>query len=206
VIVLDYDGTLVPFADRPDGAKADDNLRALLQSLSSDQRNVVVILSGRDRHSLNEWLGDLGITLVAEHGGWVRMSGTAEWTRTLHANAETWKRHIRPILELTVERIPASFIEEKEFSLVWHYRKSNMQSGTVAARELMNTLSMYAINLGVQVMPGNRTVEVTWQRATIGRTKTCSPRFRPVHTHSKWGCVRRGRTSMCGRQTTYDRC
>ncbi len=160
LIVLDYDGTLVPFAETPEGARPDEDLRAVLKGLAANPANTVVILSGRDRHSLETWLGDLPITLVSEHGGWVRDPGMLDWKRSIATNTESWKEHIRPLLELTVDRIPASFIEEKEFALVWHYRKANRQSASAAARELLNTITSYTINLGVQVLPGNRTIEV----------------------------------------------
>jgi len=170
--VLDYDGTLVPFADTPDGARPDEHLRAILGKLASNEANRVVILSGRDRHSLESWLGDMPLTLVSEHGGWVRERMTDDWVRSISSSTEQWKQHIRPILQLTVDRIPASFIEEKEFSLVWHYRQANRQSASAAARELLNTITTYTINLGVQVLPGNRTIEV--RNAGISKGVYCT--------------------------------
>jgi len=172
LIVLDYDGTLVPFAEKPEGANPDADLRSILNTLAEESANRVVILSGRDRYSLESWLGDLPLTLVSEHGGWVREHGMKEWTRSIVTSTEQWKTHIRPILQLTVDRIPASFIEEKEFSLVWHYRQANRQSASAAARELLNTITSYTINLGVQVLPGNRTIEV--RNAGISKGVYCA--------------------------------
>jgi trehalose 6-phosphate synthase/phosphatase len=51
-------------------------------------------------------------------------------------------------------------IEEKDFSLVWHYRKADSESSSTAARELLDTLSTFTANLHIQVLPGNKTVEV----------------------------------------------
>lgn len=160
LLLLDYDGTLVPFADAPGGAVPDEQLLTLLRKLSSERKNRVVILSGRDRHTLTEWLGHLNVTLVAEHGGWLRRARSTDWMPVITRGLEGWKKDIRPILELFVGRIPGSLIEEKDFSLVWHYRRAETESASAAARELLDTLSNFSANLHVQVLPGNKTVEV----------------------------------------------
>ena len=71
-----------------------------------------------------------------------------------------WKEEVYPILESWVDRTPASFIEEKEFSLVWHYRKANPELGELRARELINNLSNITANLNLQVLEGSKVVEV----------------------------------------------
>lgn len=159
LLMLDYDGTLVPFATHPEGAKPDELLLATLGRLAAGERTSLVIVSGRDRRTLDAWLGGLPITIVAEHGGWVRPRGK-EWFSSVGEPGETWKRDIRPIMDLFVERIPGSFVEEKDFSLVWHYRKADQESATGAARELLDTLANITTNMNIQVLPGNKTVEV----------------------------------------------
>jgi trehalose 6-phosphate synthase/phosphatase len=160
LLIFDYDGTLVPFADEADAAVPDEQILANLGKLSEQGSNHVVILSGRDRHTLERWLGHLDITLVAEHGGWVRDRGSREWTATGDPSVDAWKKEIRPILELFVGRIPGSTIEEKDYSLVWHYRRSDPESASAAARELLDTLSSILANLNIQVVPGSRTIEI----------------------------------------------
>jgi len=167
LLMLDYDGTLVPFADEPEKALPDEQMLLILKKLATSVHNHVVILSGRDRHTLNQWLGHLNITLVAEHGGWVRWRENPEWSQTTAPASDGWKKDIRPILELFVGRIPGSMIEEKDFSLVWHYRKADNESSSTAARELLDTLSTFTANLHIQVLPGNKTVEVR----TMGNSK-----------------------------------
>ncbi len=167
LIILDYDGTLVPFADRPGEASPDEKLTSLLQKLSSAQGNHVVLLSGRDRETLDEWFKGLPLTLVAEHGGWMRPAAGAPWAPTLTPNEEGWKKEVRPILDLFVNTIPRSHVEEKTFALVWHYRMAESESAASAARELMDTLSNFTSNLNIQVQPGNRTVEV--RNAGVGK-------------------------------------
>jgi trehalose 6-phosphate synthase/phosphatase len=160
LIILDYDGTLVPLADDAAKAKPDASLCAILRKLSSSPRNHIVVLSGRDRYTLGGWMSKGDMTLVAEHGGWVKLAGEKEWAPAITPTPDGWKKEIRPIIDLFVDRIPGSSVEEKDFSLVWHYRKAESESGTAAARELLDTLSNLSSNLSIQVLPGNKTIEV----------------------------------------------
>ncbi len=168
LILLDYDGTLVPFAADPSGARPDGEILQTLSDLASCQENNVILLSGRDRHTLQAWLGDLPLTLVAEHGGWIRFRGKRHWMPAVSSPEEGWKREIRPILELYVERTPGSQIEEKDFSLVWHYRKAEQESARICAGELLDILCNMTENLGsVRVLPGAQSIEV--RAASIGK-------------------------------------
>ena len=47
-------------------------VRRNLAALAASPHNTLVVLSGRERALLNEWLGDLPIWLVAENGLWIR--------------------------------------------------------------------------------------------------------------------------------------
>ena len=59
-----------------------------------------------------------------------------------------------------VRRCPNSFIEEKDFSIVWHYRNANAEQGRLRALELTSQLNEYIHNSHLEVMHGNRIVEV----------------------------------------------
>src|SRR5438094_9790477 len=68
ILFLDYDGTLSPFKARPETAVPEKTLITVLNTLSEDLRNNLVIISGRNRSLLQEWFGTLNIGIVAEHG------------------------------------------------------------------------------------------------------------------------------------------
>ena len=118
----------------------------------------MIIISGRDRDTLEQWFGSLNLTLIAEHGAYVRDdSGT--WIAQVKPGNE-WKEIIRPMLELYVERTPGSFIEEKTFSLVWHCRKSEPDLATLSTQELKVALMSMTANLQIGVFEGAKIVEV----------------------------------------------
>ena len=167
LIFLDYDGTLVPFHKIPEKAKPDRELIKLLTKLSAIEGTQVILVSGRGKEILREWFGDLkNIRIIAEHGAWI-CERNNRW-ETLEQMSQKWQE-VRPILELYVDRTPGSFIEQKEFSLVWHYRKADIGLGEIRARELSDNLNYLTSNLNLQVLEGNKVIEVKNAGVNKGR-------------------------------------
>lgn len=157
-LLLDYDGTLVPFASEPKLAVPDPELIETLAALGSHPANQVTIISGRPRAALEEWFGHLPISLIAEHGVWLRPKDE-DW-RMPKAVTGDWKERVRPILQLYVDRLPGALLEEKEFSLAWHYRRADPEQASLCAKELVDDLTGYTRNIDVQVFEGNKVVEL----------------------------------------------
>jgi len=170
VLLLDYDGTLVEFVSNPKAAAPDPELLAVLQQLTADPANRVAVVSGRPRAQLEGWLGHLHLTLVAEHGVWIRPPG--EPWRMLVPARNDWKDQIRPILQIYADRLPGAFVEEKEFSLVLHYRRSDPELASQRAKELCDDLADFTRNIEVQVLRGHKVVEVRHVAAHKGIVAT----------------------------------
>jgi trehalose 6-phosphate synthase/phosphatase len=123
LLFLDYDGTLVPFASRPHEVVPSGGVVEILSRLSSRPCDRVVLISGRPQSDLERRFGGLpGLWLAAEHGAVFRRPGGAAWETLRPMLPVEWKGRVRPVLEHFVDRTPGSFVEEKEYSLVWHYR------------------------------------------------------------------------------------
>lgn len=166
VLFLDYDGTLVGFKPTPDQARPDKELKLLLTNLTADPKNTVVIITGRDRFTAEKWLGDLDVTIVAAHGLWLRKPGS-EWTMTLNMDNE-WKETIRPIMETYTDRTPGSLIEEKDYSIAWHYRQSEPEIAGLKRNELKEALMSVTQSMTVGVLDGNKVIEVKDSRVNKG--------------------------------------
>jgi trehalose 6-phosphate synthase/phosphatase len=167
VLLLDYDGTLMPFATRPEDVAPDETVLSLVRDLAADPRNTVAVVSGRDRHALERWLGELPVALVAEHGVWVREPG-GEWM-TIEPMSDAWKPRVRQTLEIFVDRTPGSFIEEKDFSLVWHHRAVQPNLAETRRAELRQALGGMLPSMGLAAMEGDRVVEVKRAEVNKGR-------------------------------------
>jgi trehalose 6-phosphate synthase/phosphatase len=169
LLLLDYDGTLVPFADRPQDAAPPRQLLAILRKLTAAPAQRVAIVSGRPRHQLESFLGGVpGLWLGAEHGAVVRAPGAATWQALRPRLPTEWKERVRPVLEHFVNRAPGSFLEEKEFSLVWHYRMSDPEFGEWLANELVANLEEMLAETELRAVRGHRSVEVRLAWANKG--------------------------------------
>lgn len=157
-ILLDYDGTLAPYQKLPSLASPSAELLELLTALTDDAKNDVVIISGRDADTLTKWLGHLPLNLVSEHGAAIRYKGE-DWQQQVSATPD-WKEKIRPLLQLFVSRCVGSFIEEKKNTLAWHYRNTHPDLGFIRSRELRNSLLQLITNTPLQVIDGNKVLEV----------------------------------------------
>jgi trehalose 6-phosphate synthase/phosphatase len=156
-LLLDYDGTLVPFARYPRQAVPDKNLIRLLTTLSTDPNTTLTIISGRDPATLGEWFSSLSVNLIAEHGAAIKRQPYNWMHETLD---QTWKAMIRPTLDLFVVRCPGSFVEEKNHTLAWHYRNVDDDLGFIRSRELLDNLFHLIRNGQLQVIDGNKVIEI----------------------------------------------
>jgi trehalose 6-phosphate synthase/phosphatase len=129
-----------------------------LQQLAKDAKNDVVIISGRDKETLNYWLGNLDTALVAEHGAWIKEKACG-WDAA-EPISNDWKDTIRPILELYTDRTPGSSVEEKDFSLVWHFRKSDSELAYIRRQELKDAILNLTANLDIGIFEGSKILEV----------------------------------------------
>jgi trehalose 6-phosphate synthase/phosphatase len=158
LLLLDYDGTLVKFTPRPWEAKPSEGVRRLLLALARNPRNDLALVSGRRRVEMENWFGSLGIGLAAEHGAWVKDWG-GEWKPLAPSGAE-WKQTLLPILERHADRLPGAFVEEKDSAIAWHYRAADPDHAGQMARELTDDLVAFTANIDVQVLQGNKVIEV----------------------------------------------
>ena len=157
LLFIDYDGTLMDFNVDPQAVAPEDEVLYLLTELAADPANRVVINSGRDRETLQKWLGHLNVEMAAEHGVWMKEKG--EWN--LNPNVvDGWMPKVRELLENLVARTPGSFIEEKDYSLAWHYRGIDRDLGTKRVREFRDMLTYLIQNQDLQVLEGNKVVEI----------------------------------------------
>jgi trehalose 6-phosphate synthase/phosphatase len=157
-LFLDYDGTLVPFARHPREASPSAELLDLLRLLTGLRDTTVTIISGRDSTILESWFGDLPINMVAEHGASIREIGS-DWVHESESD-QSWKPMIRPVMELSAQRCPGSFVEEKGHTLAWHYRNVDRDLGFNRSRELLDNLYHLIRDAQLQVIDGNKVIEV----------------------------------------------
>lgn len=158
LLLLDYDGSLVPHIGDPQKAVPGNHLLQLLKNLAANEENDVLLISGRSSAWLDQHFNGLSISLIAEHGARSKRK-YSDWVTEIQTHSE-WKEQVHNMMEMYVRRCANSFIEEKDFSIVWHYRNCAIEQGKLRSLELISELNEYIHNRHLQVLPGNKIVEV----------------------------------------------
>jgi len=159
LLLLDYDGTLVPFTENYQNARPPKNVLQLLEKLAADDRNDVVLISGRSANDLRSWFGQLPINLVAEHGAVVRRAGSRSW-QTKTRTETKWRRAVEPIMEKYTYLTPEAQLEFKPHSLVWHYRASSPYYAQKYAVQMKRALKPIVRTYGLKIFQGNKILEI----------------------------------------------
>ena len=158
LLLLDYDGTLVSFSSSPEMAIPGEYLLNVISNLCAQNENDVYVISGRSSSWLEKNFGHLPLNFIAEHGA-KHKSKFGQWISEVQSHHE-WKEQIHNVMEMYVRRCANSMVEEKDFSMVWHYRNANIEQGKLRAYELVSELNEYIRNRHLQVLMGNKIVEV----------------------------------------------
>ncbi|MDM8177467.1 MULTISPECIES: bifunctional alpha,alpha-trehalose-phosphate synthase (UDP-forming)/trehalose-phosphatase [Olivibacter] len=167
LLLFDYDGTLVGFKKEIDEASPDLALYNLLDAFVADKKNTLVIISGRKHTTLEQWFGAKNYTLIAEHGAWKKNS-VGDWEQ-VPGLSTNWKSEVQKLMEDYTDKTPGSFIEEKSYSLAWHYRKVQKGLGSLRANELMDNLQYHLNAYGLKMLDGDKVVEVKNADVNKGR-------------------------------------
>ncbi|MDN5352916.1 MAG: trehalose 6-phosphate synthase/phosphatase [Clostridiales bacterium] len=167
LILLDYDGTLVGFKAIPEKAKPDAELRKMLEKLIADPKNTVVIVSGRDHATLERWLGDLHLHLVASHGLWIKHPGET-WQMNMTLNND-WKPAIYHVLEVYADRMLGAIIEEKNYSLAFHYRQCDPDLVATKLQEVRDAVLSMIHGMTLSLQEGDKVLEIKDSRVNKGQ-------------------------------------
>lgn len=161
LLIFDYDGTLVPFAQRPQQAAPPPAVLDLLSALANDPKNLAALVSGRSAENLDRWFGKIPeLCLVAEHGAEIKAPSASTWEPLRPQPPTDWKPTVMPILEHFVDRTPGSFVEEKKYALVWHYRMAEPEFGEWLANELVSMLEAMLAETELRAFRGEKIVEI----------------------------------------------
>ena len=113
---------------------------------------------------LDKWFGELELDLAAEHGAFYKERGKWQENSTTKFPADD---EILNIVQQIVDKTPGSQMERKKTSLVWHYRNCDKWLADLREKQLIHALMPSCARLNLQIMRGNKVVEVK----TIGFNK-----------------------------------
>ncbi|PHH62442.1 hypothetical protein CDD81_7161 [Ophiocordyceps australis] len=162
LLMFDYDGTLTPIVREPSAAIPSSHVILALKQLSSDPRNAVWIISGRDQDFLSHHLGHISqLGFSAEHGSFMRYPGSSKWINLAESFDMGWQEEVVRIFQKYTDRVSGSFIERKRCAVTWHFRLADPELGLHMARECQRELQGgVAREWDIEVMPGKANIEV----------------------------------------------
>lgn len=129
-----------------------------LKALCEDKRNTVVVVSGKEKHSLSKTIGHVPhLGLAAEHGmffSWPTKSkytSKRRWESLVPDGDRSWRSLAISIMEVYTSRTHGSYIEETEMKVLWQYRDADPEFGHIQAKEiedhLVNVLRNYPVDI-----------------------------------------------------------
>jgi len=161
-LFLDYDGTLVPFADTPEGALPSPKVLQILRALVSNHRCKAAITSGRELGNLKEMLGDIrGLTLAGSHGLEIGASDGPFIPELV--------RRTRPLIENIYEELKRELANERGLkleckgqglSLACHYRLVSPERVDWVLEEVTSVAEKHDRDKLLVAMPGAKVVEL----------------------------------------------
>lgn len=161
LFMFDYDGTLTPIVETPEAAIPTDSVTGTIETLASDSRNAVWIISGRDQAFLEtHFRGIPALGLSAEHGAFIRMPHSAKWQSLAEQHDMSWQKDVWQLFEKYEKITPGSFPERKKIALTWHYRRASPEIGRLHATRLRSELLALMKDWEVDVMEGKANLEV----------------------------------------------
>jgi len=119
-LLLDFDGTLVEIAARPDAVRVPPELPGLLRRLSEQLSGALAIISGRPLRDLDHFL-PVPLAMAGDHGATVRPDPRAPAIDPgLPHPPAAWRVRADEL----AARHPGALIEDKEHGFVFHYRQA----------------------------------------------------------------------------------
>lgn len=153
-LLLDYDGTLVPIALRPEDALMDDEMRILLGALAQRADVHVAIVSGRALEPLLALTGTLPGVTLAVNGGLRIVDDAGDWVHPDVSRALPSLRRMQAVLETIVKRNAGAVVEDKTITLALHYRACPEQ------KAMLGEAVLEALTPDLQLIHGKKVFEI----------------------------------------------
>ncbi len=162
LLFCDLDGTLLPIKPNPKDVFLDEEAKKLLSLIQSGENLELIIISGRNHDFLEQQFpkNELYFSMAACHGSLVYSKETRRWVNILENVDMNWKFNLLHILQLYTVRTPQSFIEEKEHSVVWHFRNSPSGYADFQSNKLLSELEKTFKNSPISISKGKKIIEI----------------------------------------------
>lgn len=157
VLFLDFDGTLVPIATRPEKVELNETVRRGLERLA--RRIPVVLVSGRSVDDLRRIVGLRHLHYIGLHGfSYAEPGKPPSWlaARPSRRIVCKWKQ----ALEVVAGNIDGAWVEDKGISVALHDRQVAPQDRRRLRRQTIKALWEWLYEEQIRLLAGKHVMEV----------------------------------------------
>lgn len=157
LVLLDYDGTIVPITSLPSRAVLPDKIRNILRHIAQIPTVSLGIVSGRSLSDIKKLVGISGIIYAGVHGLEWEISGKA---KTFNVLVPEFFEKIKKDFTEIRETYEGMFVEDKKYSLSVHYRllPSILKREFMAAAKKI--LAPYVDTKTIRLHGGKKVIEI----------------------------------------------
>jgi trehalose 6-phosphate phosphatase len=167
LLLLDYDGTLVEIAPRPELARPTQELVHVLGRIASLPGLALVVVSGRSLKNLREFLPIGGLNYLGSHGA-EGLIGGEPWTLKVDAGSREEQEELQRQLIGKLADLSGWWLETKPLGFALHYR----QAGPQEEVRIMSVLESWLAHVDRagphQILRGKKVVEILPQGVSKG--------------------------------------
>ncbi|MGI9951863.1 trehalose-phosphatase [Moorellaceae bacterium AZ2] len=169
LLMLDYDGTVVPLAPRPEQATPGQELLRILEGLSSRPGLKLAVISGRPLEDLHRLLPLRRAYLAGSHGRFLSLpEAAATGLRTVvrlgpsGPSREVWQS-VRSLAQTVASAVPGIWVEDKGEGIALHYRHADPSKVDGVLCAFVQGVKPWLASGGLELLRGHKVLEVRIQ-------------------------------------------
>jgi trehalose 6-phosphate phosphatase len=167
ILFLDYDGTLVEIAPRPELARPPQELVQVLDRLASLTGLALVVVSGRSLKDLLELLSLGGLNYLGSHGAEGLINGEP-WKLKVDAGSREAQEQLQGQLKSQLADLRGWWLENKPLGFAVHYRQAEPEEQVKIRSAMKPWLAMVDGAGRYQILRGKKVVEILPQGVSKG--------------------------------------
>lgn len=158
LLLLDFDGTLIPIVDRPREAKLPSEMKGMLKFLSRKRGFEVAIISGRSLSDLKQKIGIGNIIYVGNHGLEIDRKGK-KFIYPRASKSIPIMKELKKILKARLGSIKGTIVEDKRVGLAVHYRRVKSSDVRQLKRAVRDVFRPFMEKGKIKIGHGKKMVE-----------------------------------------------
>jgi trehalose 6-phosphate phosphatase len=167
LLLLDYDGTLVEIASRPELAFPTQELVHILSRLISLPGLALVVVSGRSLKNLREFLPIGGLNYLGSHGA-EGLIGGEPWILKVDVESRAAQEELQRRLISKLADLSGWWLETKPLGFAVHYRQAGPEEEAKIFKVLAPWLGQVNRAGHHQILQGKKVVEILPQGVSKG--------------------------------------